>query len=58
VAVLCGRAEVRPEGVRVRSLAERFGEPRALEEPRRLLQELAADLAREVLGSGGHGRGR
>ncbi len=45
VAVLCGRAEVEPEGVTVRSLVDLVGEARALEDARLALEELAADLA-------------
>ncbi len=47
--VLCGRAEIHPEGVRVRSLAERVGPERALAEARLALEDLAADLAAEVV---------
>ncbi len=45
VAVLCGRAELRPDGVRVVSLVERFGEERAMTDARRALEELAASVA-------------
>ncbi|MGQ0671070.1 MAG: glycerate kinase, partial [Actinomycetota bacterium] len=45
VAVLCGQAEVRPEGVTVASLAERFGLDRAMGEARLLLEDLAEELA-------------
>ncbi len=50
-AVVCGRARIRPEGVVVASLAERFGETRAVEDPRRALEDLAQDLAAGKLGS-------
>lgn len=45
VVILCGRAEIRPDGVEVRSLAERFGPERALAEARLALDELAASIA-------------
>ncbi len=45
VAVLCGQAEIRPDGVEVRSLAERFGLERALGDTRRALEELAEAVA-------------
>jgi glycerate kinase len=44
-AVLCGDAEVRPEGVEVVSLVERFGRERALGQTRLALVELAAEVA-------------
>jgi glycerate kinase len=47
VLILCGRSEVRPEGVRVESLVERFGERRAMREAGPRLEELAALLAAE-----------
>jgi glycerate kinase len=45
VLMLCGRAEVRPDGVRVESLAERFGEVRAMTDPRGALRDLATSVA-------------
>lgn len=45
--VLCGRSDVRPEGVRVESLVERFGERRAIEEAGPRLADLAALVAAE-----------
>jgi glycerate kinase len=45
VLVLCGRAAVRPDGVRVESLVEWFGEGRAMADPRSTLRELAAAVA-------------
>ena len=45
VLVLCGRAEVRPEGLRVASLVERFGEQEALENTRLCLESLAQEVA-------------
>ena len=45
VLVLCGRAEVRPDGVRVESLTERFGQDRAIADPRCALRDLAAAVA-------------
>jgi len=44
VVVLCGRAEVAPEGAEVASLVERFGEERAMTDARRALEDLAAEL--------------
>ncbi len=49
-AVLCGRADVRPQGIPVASLVERFGERRALEDPRGALEDLAAEAARRLGG--------
>jgi glycerate kinase len=46
-AVVCGRAEVHPEGLSVASLAERFGPERSLKQPRAALEELAAELAED-----------
>jgi glycerate kinase len=52
VLVLCGRAEVRPEGLVVASLVERFGEREALENTRLCLESLAQEVAATVpLGS-------
>jgi glycerate kinase len=45
VAVLCGRAEVRPVGVTVASLVERFGRQRAIDDSSRALEDLAEELA-------------
>jgi glycerate kinase len=45
VAALCGRAEVRPDGLEVIALAERFGMDRAMNETRPALADLAAELA-------------
>ncbi len=45
VAVVCGAAEVRPTGVPVFSLVERFGEEVALGDARRALEDLAGELA-------------
>lgn len=45
VMVLCGRAEIRPAGLRVASLVERFGEREALEETRLCLESLAQEVA-------------
>lgn len=51
--VLCGRAETRPEGgVEVRSLVERFGAERAISEPRRALEDLAAEVAEGLASAG------
>ncbi len=45
VVVVAGEATVRPPGVRVVSLAERFGTERARTDAARALEELAAELA-------------
>ena len=45
VAIVCGRATVRPPGVEVASLVERFGEARAFRDARTALEDLVADLA-------------
>ncbi len=53
--VLCGRAEVRPPGVRVHTLVEHVGPERALGEPRLALEDLAAAVAGAIgsISSGG-----
>jgi glycerate kinase len=43
--VLCGRAEIAPEGVWVTSLIDRVGEERALGDARRALVDVAAEAA-------------
>jgi len=48
VAVLCGRAEVTPDGVTVRSLVDRVGEEDALGHARRSLELLANELALDL----------
>jgi len=48
VAVLCGRAEVAPDGVIVRSLVERVGEAAALGDARRSLELVASELATDL----------
>lgn len=48
VLAMCGRAEVRPEGVQVASLVDRFGEERALGDTRMALEDLAEELAVRV----------
>ena len=48
VAVLCGRAEVTPDGVTVRSLVDRVGEEDALGLARRSLELLANELALDL----------
>jgi hypothetical protein len=45
VAVLCGRADVRPEGVPVAALVDRFGEREALERAGPRLESLAEEFA-------------
>jgi glycerate 2-kinase len=47
-AIVCGRASVRPDGVIVRSLADRVGERTALEDARRSLELVAEELAHEL----------
>lgn len=49
--VLCGRASVSPEGLAVHSLVEAFGPERALEDARTATEELAANLARDLVSS-------
>lgn len=44
-AILAGRAAVSPDGTTVRSLVERFGEERAVQDASRALEDLAAELA-------------
>jgi glycerate kinase len=48
VAVLCGRSEVTPAGVTVRSLVDRVGEEAALGDARRSLELLASELATDL----------
>jgi glycerate kinase len=43
--VLCGQAEVRPDGVRVEALADRFGVDEAMTRPAELLELLASEVA-------------
>jgi glycerate kinase len=46
VAIICGRATIRPPGVEVvASLVERFGEARAFRDTRSALEDLVAELA-------------
>jgi glycerate kinase len=45
VAILCGRADLSPPGVTVRSLVERVGRQEALADPRRSLELVAQELA-------------
>lgn len=45
VVVLCGRAEVWPEGLRVTSLVDAYGMDRAMGETVAALEDLAADVA-------------
>ena len=46
VVILAGRATVAPDGATVRSLVDRFGEERAMNDARRALEDLTAELAR------------
>ncbi len=57
VVVLCGVGVISPRGVRVLSLAERFGMAAALERPRALLEDLAAEAAEAFLREGIRGQG-
>jgi glycerate kinase len=50
VAIVCGRAAVRPEGAVVRSLVERVGEEAAMSDARRSLEVVSEELAAEVEG--------
>ena len=45
VVVVCGQAEIAPPGVTVASLAGRFDLERAMEDTRRALEDLVAELA-------------
>jgi glycerate kinase len=47
--ILAGRATVAPDGATVRSLVERFGEDRAMNDSRRALEDLAEEVARTWL---------
>jgi glycerate kinase len=47
VLVVCGQATIRPDGVRVESLADIFGIDRAMRDTRAALEELVADVARK-----------
>lgn len=46
--VLCGRADVQPEGTKVVAMADRYGMEAALHRPRETLERLAADVAAEL----------
>ncbi len=48
VAILCGRAEVRPDGLVVRTLVDRFGEGIAMVDAARSLEVLAEELAHDA----------
>ena len=48
VAVVCGRATVHPAGVMVRSLVERVGPDRALDDPVRSVELVAEEVASQV----------
>ena len=47
VLLVCGQATVQPGGVRVASLAERFGLDRAMRDTAAALEDLVAELAVE-----------
>ncbi|MEX0989600.1 MAG: glycerate kinase [Actinomycetota bacterium] len=53
VVVVCGRADMQVPDIRVRSLVERFGLPRAMEDTRRALQDLAAEMAADPVDPAG-----
>ena len=46
--VLCGERRIDQPGTRAFSIAERFGLEPALERPAQLLEELAAEVAKEM----------
>jgi glycerate 2-kinase len=48
VAIVCGRADLRPDGVIVRSLVERVGHDAAMPNARRSLELVSEELARDV----------
>ena len=48
VAIVCGSARIHPEGVFVRSLVDRVGPERALEDARRSVELVAEELAHDV----------
>jgi glycerate kinase len=48
VAIVCGRAAATVPGAEVRSLVDRFGPEVATEQPRRALEDLAAELAADA----------
>jgi glycerate 2-kinase len=48
VAVVCGSAQVHPEGVLVRSLVDRVGPERASDDARRSVELVAEELARDI----------
>jgi glycerate kinase len=48
VAVVCGSAQVHPEGVLVRSLVDRVGPERASDAARRSVELVAEELAHDV----------
>ena len=48
VTVICGRASVHPAGVTIRSLIERVGPDRALDDARRSLEIVAEEIASDV----------
>lgn len=54
-AIVCGRAEIGHDGVRLRSLVDRFGSGPALQDTRRCLETLAEEMARDVGEPGGVG---
>ncbi|MDP9300001.1 MAG: glycerate kinase, partial [Actinomycetota bacterium] len=48
VAIVCGTAEIHPQGVLVRSLVDRVGPDRALDDARRSVELVAEELAHDV----------
>lgn len=48
VGIVCGRAEIEPDGAWVTSLVERVGEERAFDDTRRALEEVVAQMAVDV----------
>ncbi len=48
VAIVCGSAQVHPEGVLVRSLVDRVGPERASDDARRSVELVAEELAQDI----------
>ena len=48
VAIVCGTAQVHPEGIVVRSLVDRVGPERAIDDSRRSVELVAEELALDV----------
>ena len=48
VAIVCGTAQVHPEGIVVRSLVDRVGPERAIDDSRRSVELVAEEVALDV----------